>query len=69
MDARKLIELLRATIDSDPTNRKQAEDQLTQVTTHITGQMTLFFIRPAEFLSAHKGRSNDHVLTQYASGG
>lgn len=31
MDSRKLIELLRATIETDQNQRKQAEEQLTQV--------------------------------------
>lgn len=31
MDTRKLIELLRATIEADQVQRKQAEEQLTQV--------------------------------------
>lgn len=31
MDTRKLIELLRATIEADQIMRKQAEEQLTQV--------------------------------------
>lgn len=31
MDSRKLIEILKATIDPEPINRKQAEEQLNQV--------------------------------------
>lgn len=31
METRKLIDLLRATIDADQTQRKQAEEQLNQV--------------------------------------
>lgn len=33
MDPRKLTEILKATIDPEPVNRKQAEEQLNQVHT------------------------------------
>lgn len=36
MDPQKLTELLRATIDQNPEQRKAAEEQLTQVSTTYT---------------------------------
>lgn len=41
MEAQKLTELLRATIDPNPEQRKAAEDQLAQVSfKHITMEFT-----------------------------
>jgi len=39
MEAQKLTELLRATIDPNPEQRKAAEDQLAQVSPQLIAQL------------------------------
>lgn len=63
MEAQKLTELLRATIDPNPEQRKAAEDQLAQVNASLTTSLIARIeILPSFMVAVLPKQDKNHVL-------